>query len=100
MAADLPPPAEPTKRILPAEGHRLQGSFGTIVVRLQAAMLEIGPQLAHADQGVADCLGQLRLAGDPGQLGGEPGLQPIEDRLGPFPTVTLVANSLGLISWS
>ena len=28
--------------ILPAEGHGLQGSFGTIVVRLKAAMLEIG----------------------------------------------------------
>ena len=26
-------------KILPAEGHGLQGSFGTIVVRLQAAML-------------------------------------------------------------
>ena len=32
-------------RILPAEGHGLQGSFGTIVVRLKAAMLEIGPDI-------------------------------------------------------
>jgi len=45
-------------------------------------MLEVGPELPHAGQGVADRLGQLGLAGDPGQLGVQPALQVIEDRLG------------------
>jgi hypothetical protein len=70
-------------RVLPAEGHRLQGSLGAIVVRLQAAMLEVGPELPHAGQGVADRLGQLGLAGDPEQLRLQPGLQVIKDRLRP-----------------
>ena len=69
--------------VLAAEGYGLQDSFGTIVVRLKAAMLEIGPELPHAGQGIADRLGQLGLAGDPRQLGVQPALQVIDDRLGP-----------------
>ena len=65
-----------------AEGHRLQGSLGAIIVRLQAAMLEVGLELPHAGQGVADRLGQLGLAGDPRQLRLQPALQVIENRLG------------------
>jgi hypothetical protein len=45
-------------------------------------MLEIGPELPHAGQGVADRLGQLGLAGDPRQLRLQPALQLVDDRLG------------------
>jgi hypothetical protein len=87
------------EKILPAEGHGLQGSFGTIVVRLKAAMVEIGPELPHAGQGIADRLGQLGLAGDLRQLGLQPALQVIDDWLGvrlpePHPLVGWLAAPL------
>jgi hypothetical protein len=45
-------------------------------------MLEVGPELPHPCEGVADRLGQLGLAGDLRHLGVQPALQVIEDRLG------------------
>ena len=62
-------------------------------------MLEIGPQLSHPGQGVADRLGQLGLAGDPRQLRLQPALQVIDDRLGvrlpePHPLVGRLAAPL------
>ncbi|WP_264373081.1 hypothetical protein [Pelagibius marinus] len=48
MAADLPPPSDPAKRyFLPAQGHRLYGALGSIVVDLQDAMIEVRAQLLH-----------------------------------------------------
>jgi hypothetical protein len=87
------------KVVLAAEGYGLQGSFGTIVVRLKAAMLEIGPELPHAGQGVADRLGQLGLPRDLRQLGVQPALQVIDDRPGvrlpePHPLVGWLAAAL------
>ena len=83
MAADLPPPSEPTKRIVfAAEGDWLHGSLGRIVVRLQEAVVEVGPQPLHPGQGVADRLGQFGFAGDLRELGVQPGFEILEDRFG------------------
>jgi hypothetical protein len=57
------------EKILPAQRDRLHRPFRRVVVRLQAAMVEVGPQLPQAGQGVADRLGQLGLAGDLRQQG-------------------------------
>ncbi len=62
-------------------------------------MVEIGPELPHAGEGIADRLGQLGLAGDPWQLGVQPALQVIDDRTGvrlpePHPLVGWLAAPL------
>jgi len=46
-------------------------------------MLEVGPELPHPCEGVADRLGQLGLPRDSWQLRLQPALQIIEDRLRP-----------------
>jgi hypothetical protein len=48
---------------------------------LQAALVEIGPELFDSGQGVANRLGQLGSAGDLRQLGVEPGFKPVEGLL-------------------
>ena len=45
-------------------------------------MVEIGPQLLHPGQAIADCLGEFRLAGDLAKLSLHPGFQIVEDRSG------------------
>ena len=44
-------------------------------------MIEVRLEPGHARQGIADCSRQRRFAGDTGQLGVQPDLQIIEDRL-------------------
>ena len=62
--------------------HGLHGALGRIVVDFQEASIEIGAQLLHPGQGVADRLGELGFARDPRRAGAEPGLQIVEDRPG------------------
>lgn len=45
-------------------------------------MVEIGSEPRDAGDGIADGLRQRRFAGDPGELGAEPRVQIIKDRLG------------------
>ena len=45
-------------------------------------MVEIWPQLLHPGQGIADRLGELRLARDLRKLGMQPGFEIVEDRHG------------------
>ena len=72
--------------ILPAQSHGFHRALGAVVVDLQAAMLEIGPQTWQAGQGVADRLGEFGFARDLAELGTEPGLQRVEDRYGAVST--------------
>lgn len=67
--------------VLAPDGHGLHGAFRRVVVDLQDAMIEVGPQFPDPGQGIADRLGQFGFARNAGQLRGEPGFEIIEDRL-------------------
>ena len=66
--------------------HRRQSpdrAFGGIVVDLEEAVLEIGPQALEPAQRIADRLGQRRLARDPGELVLEPCLKIVDQTARP-----------------
>ena len=67
--------------VFPSDGHGLHGPFRRIVVDLEEAMIEIGPEFLEACQGIADRLCEFRFARNPRQLRRQPGFQIIENGL-------------------
>src|SRR4051794_26523361 len=67
--------------ILPAEGNWPDRPLDGVGVQLEPAVLEEQDQTLPVAQRVADRLGQAGLARDPLQLGREPAVQGIHDRL-------------------
>src|SRR4051795_11528269 len=67
--------------VLPAEGNWPDRPLDGVGVQLEPAVLEEQDQTLPVAQRVADRLGQGRLARDPPQLGGEPAVEGLHDRL-------------------
>ena len=59
-----------------------KGLFNNIRIRLQEAVVEIGPEPFDPGDGIADGLRQRGFAGDTGELDAEPRVEIIKDRLG------------------
>ena len=67
--------------ILAPKGNRPDGSLDDVRVQLEPAVLEEQRQPRPVAQGVADGPGEGGAPGDPPQLGREPGMQGLNNRL-------------------
>ena len=80
--------------ILASESHRPHGTFDSIGVQLQAAVIKIEDQSVPMVQGVAHCLGQCGAAGDTLQLFGQPDAHRLDQR--PATLLTYRSAVLGM----
>ena len=71
--------------VLPAQGDRPHRAFGRVVVDLEEAVLDIGPQALEPGQRMADRRRQRGLGGDLRQLRLQPALELVKAGRGPGP---------------
>ena len=71
------------ERILPIQCDGPDAALDDIGIDLDAAVVEEAGETVPARERIADCLGELGLLADQGELGAQPGFQVINDRPAP-----------------
>ena len=66
--------------VLAIKRERADGAFDDVVIDFDPAILKEEAEARPTGQGIADCLSELGLLADQGELGAQPGFQVINDR--------------------